>query len=80
MGNGSITDRRSLYYHANPQSRPYEKHLPVNLRTPTAHQLFFSDSSPEERERLETRFFVELRLPVNGTYKTTYHRRLDNLN
>jgi hypothetical protein len=52
----------------------------VNLRTPTAHQLFFSDSSPEERERLETRFFVELRLPVNGTYKTTYHRRLDDLN
>jgi len=29
---------------------------------------------------LETRFFVSLRLPGNGTYKTTYHRRLDNLN
>ena len=52
----------------------------MDLRTPTAHQLFFSDASPEERERLETGFFMSLRLPRNGTYKTTYHRRLDDLN
>jgi hypothetical protein len=53
----------------------------VYFRTPTAHQLFFSDnSSPEERERLEDGFFGALRLPVNGTYKTTSHRRLDDLN
>jgi hypothetical protein len=80
MGSGSITDGQDLYYHANPQSRRYGKHLPVNLRTPTAHQLFFSDSSPEERQRLETGFFMSLLLPVNGTYKTTYHRRFDDLN
>ncbi len=52
----------------------------MNFRTPTAHQLFFSDSSPEERQRLETPFFMALRLPANGTYKTTYHRRFDDLN
>jgi hypothetical protein len=53
----------------------------VFFRTPTAHQLFFSESaSPEERERLEDGFFTSLRLPGNGTYKTTYHRRLNDLN
>jgi hypothetical protein len=52
----------------------------MDFRIPTAHQLFFSDASPEEREQLETRFFMALRLPRNGTYKTTYHRRLDDLN
>jgi hypothetical protein len=50
------------------------------FRASTAHQLFFAEiPSPEARKRLEDGFFTSLRLP-NGTFKTTYHRRLDDLN
>jgi hypothetical protein len=74
-----MTGDLPLYYHVRLTLDTENPH--VHFRTPTAHQLFFSDSSsPEERERLEDSFFGSLRLPTNGTYKTTSHRRLNDLN
>jgi hypothetical protein len=50
-------------------------------RFPTANYLFFSNESfaPERLEELEKAFFWNLILK-NRTHKTTYHRRLDDLN
>jgi hypothetical protein len=48
---------------------------------PTAYELFFSGRrfEPRERTELEKLFFSNVRLR-NGTFKTTNHRRLDDLN
>jgi len=50
-------------------------------RIPTARQIYFGAgaSAEEERQRAEFEFFDSLRL-TNGTYKTTYAHRLDDLN
>ncbi len=48
---------------------------------PTAHDLYFTGKHRDSGhlEELEKVFFTTLGLP-NRTYKTTYHRRLDDLN
>jgi hypothetical protein len=48
---------------------------------PTAYRLFFSGESfsGEQLEQLERAFFCNIIL-ANGTFKTTNHRRLDDLN
>jgi hypothetical protein len=53
----------------------------MNGAVPTAYELFCSGRRYELRERqeLERLFFSSVRLR-NGTYKTTNHRRLDDLN
>ena len=50
-------------------------------RVPTANALFFDETvrDGDQLERLEDLFFRSIRLP-NGTFKTTYRRRLDDLN
>ncbi len=50
-------------------------------RVPTAHALYFDETvrGADQLEALEDLFFRNIRLP-NGTYKTTYRRRLDDLN
>lgn len=50
-------------------------------RIPTANELYFSNIPLDARrlENLEKRFFQSVGLP-NGTWKTTAHRRLDDLN
>jgi hypothetical protein len=50
-------------------------------RVPTANALFFDETvrDADQLERLEHLFFRNIRLP-NGTFKTTYRRRLDDLN
>jgi hypothetical protein len=48
---------------------------------PTARQLYFAPAppAPQAREEAEARFFRSIR-QSNGTYKTTYKNRLDDLN
>jgi hypothetical protein len=48
---------------------------------PTANQMYFGElpDEPERVEALEVVFFKSVGLP-NGTWKTTSHRRLDDLN
>jgi len=48
---------------------------------PTAQRLFFSGEqfAPSQREELERAFFSNI-IVRNGTFKTTNHRRLDDLN
>ena len=50
-------------------------------RVPTAHALYFDETvrGADQLEALEDLFFRNIRLP-NGTNKTTYRRRLDDLN
>jgi hypothetical protein len=50
-------------------------------RIPTANELYFSNPPIDARrlENLEKHFFQSVGLP-NGTWKTTAHRRLDDLN
>jgi hypothetical protein len=50
-------------------------------RIPTARQIYFDAdaASEEDRQRAEFEFFDSIRLG-NGTYKTTYAHRLDDLN
>jgi hypothetical protein len=53
----------------------------MNPTIPTAEQLFFSTRqfAPAELEELERVFFSRL-VVQNGTFKTTNHRRMDDLN
>jgi hypothetical protein len=53
----------------------------MNADIPTAERLFFSgeDFAPAELARLERAFFSTL-VVQNGTFKTTNHRRMDDLN
>jgi hypothetical protein len=53
----------------------------MKTSAPTARRLFFSDESfaPEQLEQLERAFFWNV-IGKNGTFKTTNHRRLDDLN
>jgi hypothetical protein len=52
----------------------------VSSARPTTREIFFGKSaSPELQERLEREFFSRVALP-DGTLKTTYSRRLDDLN
>ena len=50
-------------------------------KTPTAYEMFCAGDQPDgsAQEERERRFFLSVRLP-NGTFKTTNHRRLDDLN
>jgi hypothetical protein len=50
-------------------------------RIPTANEMYFGDlpREPARVEALEQIFFMSVGLP-NGTWKTTSHRRLDDLN
>ena len=53
----------------------------MSERIPTANEMYFGDLPPEPArvEALEQVFFKSVGLP-NGTWKTTSHRRLDDLN
>jgi hypothetical protein len=53
----------------------------MSERIPTANQMYFGDlpEEPAHVEALELVFFKSVGLP-NGTWKTTSHRRLDDLN
>ncbi len=53
----------------------------MSERIPTANQMYFGDlpDEPAHVEALELVFFKSVGLP-NGTWKTTSHRRLDDLN
>ncbi|MEO8385755.1 MAG: hypothetical protein ABI583_10970, partial [Betaproteobacteria bacterium] len=54
----------------------------VNPKNPTAREVFLSDRScwsEQETQQIEENFFFRLRLP-NGTKKTTYKNRLDDVN
>jgi hypothetical protein len=52
----------------------------MSNKAPTVHEVFFpSERSPTEQHALERRFFDRVAL-TNGTYKTTYPNRLDNVN
>jgi hypothetical protein len=55
--------------------------MTMNSSIPTAERLYFSGEKFDatELERLERAFFSTL-VVQNGTFKTTNHRRLDNLN
>src|ERR1700722_9282293 len=53
----------------------------MNTPVPTAQRLFFSgeEFAPSQLEQLERAFFSNI-IVRNGTFKTTNHRRLDDLN
>jgi hypothetical protein len=53
----------------------------VNERIPTANEMYFGElpEEPARIEALESVFFMSVGLP-NGTWKTTSHHRLDDLN
>jgi hypothetical protein len=53
----------------------------MTVPVPTAQQLFFSEEkfAPAQLEELERAFFSNI-IVRNGTFKTTNHRRLDDLN
>ena len=58
-----------------------ERETDMNERIPTANEMYFSELNADasQMERLEKQFFQSVGLP-NGTWKTTTHRRLGNLN
>ena len=51
------------------------------MRTPTANELYFGNAPPDPTtlEAMERAFFRNVRLP-NGTLKSTWHHRFDDLN
>lgn len=52
----------------------------MSKEAPTVHEVFFaSKTSVEEQDALERRFFARVAL-ANGTFKTTYPNRLDDIN
>jgi hypothetical protein len=64
-----------------PRSDVIDPASPYRRRIPTAWQIYFASrvASADDRQRSESDFFGSIRL-ANGTYKTTYAHRLDDLN